>query len=309
MHIRRAHVSDHLTDGSSGGHLSRFTSPSDADPRSRRSANERDGLTSARVAGDRQNRPPPPTPGCRRHVRDSRRALAADALEVVRVVVVGDPEQAGDVQPAIRRMGPGPGPAGVVEGTDGRDGDGSGGRECGQDLLERRVVEAGRKAGFGPCPVRVVLGGDAGQTRSPDRLLDRDEMADRLVRAPLAGGDRPPFRRRACATAPSRAGKPANVSTSSVRFMRRAPRRRGSAPASAPPRRAARPSGRRSRPAGRDRSGRPRSSGCRGSTGSSRRPTAPGHIANDSVSRMPARDSASSRSNSVPFSVWSGQAG
>ena len=130
-------------------------------------------------------------------------------------------EQAGDVEPAVRRVGPEARPAGLVERPDGRDGDGSRGGEGGQDLLERH---ASSKPGARPGSVHVQCGSSSAATRarrdSPDLALDRDEVADDLGRAPFAVGDRAPLRDARRAAAASRAGNAANVSTSSALLTR-----------------------------------------------------------------------------------------
>ena len=72
-----------------------------------------------------------------------------------------DAQQAGDVEDAVRRVGPKTRPTGIVESLDGRDRRRPGGREQRGDLLEPDPVEPRRESRLDPLPVRVILGRDA----------------------------------------------------------------------------------------------------------------------------------------------------
>ena len=63
----------------------------------------------------------------------------------------------GDIEAAIRLVGPVPFPAGLVEGPDSGDRLGPPPCEHRQDLEQRRVIEAGGEPRLGPGPVRVLL--------------------------------------------------------------------------------------------------------------------------------------------------------
>ena len=169
----------------------------------------------------------------------------------------------------------------------------------------------GRETRLGPRPVRIVLLGEPGQARPPDLVLDRDEVTDRLVRPPLAVRDRPPLGHAGLGGR----GEPAGERGERVDEL--GPVHAGlgllvdevrGEPAFRLVERG-RPFGRRSRPAGRDRSGRPRSSGCPGSTGSSRTPPRPATSRRiRSAGCRPATPPRAGR-RACAFSVWSGQAG
>ena len=194
------------------------------------------------------------------------------------VVVDGQAEQAGDIEdgrtsrgsrsaPSRHRPAPGRWRPSVARAWRTRPG----------SVVEGRAVEAWREPRFRPGPMRVVLPASWATACQTDLVLDGDEVADDLGRAPLARRDRrarprEPWRPRRADREMRRTSR-----ANSVRWLMRhwLARRPGSGPASARPRRAGRPCAPRSRPADRDRSGRPRSSGWPGSTGSSRRPPRP----------------------------------
>ena len=143
-----------------------------------------------------------------------------------------------------------------------------------RDALERRSAPGSVEPGsvetqFGPLRPRPSVRSASDQTSRSTAMRWRTISR----RTPFAVRRPARHSRPAVAAAAKPAGKPRERLDQLVPCSRdRPPRRPGSGRASAPPRRAGRPSAPRSRPAGRDRSGRPRSSGCPGSTGSSRRP-------------------------------------
>ena len=129
-----------------------------------------------------------------------------DPREVLLVVIDREPEEARDVEPAVRRVRPEPRPAGFIERPDRGDRPGPPPGEHGQDLEERGILEARGETRLGPRPVRIVLLCEPRQARPPDLVLDGDEVTDDLVRAPLAVRDRPPLRG-ACLGCRRRAGR------------------------------------------------------------------------------------------------------
>jgi hypothetical protein len=106
------------------------------------------------------------------------------------VVVDGDAQEGGDIEDAVDGVRPVARPAGLVKRADRRDRRGSDGRERGQDRVDRGIVEAWREAGFRPCPVRIVLGGDLGEASLKDLGVDRDQVAGDLGGAPRPIGKR-----------------------------------------------------------------------------------------------------------------------
>jgi hypothetical protein len=105
---------------------------------------------------------------------------------VVLVVVDGEADESFDIKDAERRVRPMPVPPGRIERVDGRDRSSSRGGEGSKDLLERRVVVAGRRAGLRPGPLWVVERRDVGLAPLVDLGFDGDQVPQDLRDAPLA---------------------------------------------------------------------------------------------------------------------------
>src|SRR6476619_3728252 len=110
------------------------------------------------------------------------------------VMIDREPEEARDVEPAVRRVRPEPCPTDIIERPDRGDRPGPPPCEHGQDLEERGILEPRGETRLGPRPVRIVLLGESCQARPPHLVLDGDEVAYGLIRTPLAVRDRPPLR-------------------------------------------------------------------------------------------------------------------
>ena len=103
---------------------------------------------------------------------------------MLQVVLVGEPEQAGDIEPSVRLVRTRACPTGFVEG--GNPGEGRVApvgeqRDGPVDRLAARPVE---RPGLDPAPVRVATLREVGQPGLEDLALNGDEMEDDLARRP-----------------------------------------------------------------------------------------------------------------------------